>query len=60
MVMSLRKKAVILIQSMTGTSDFSINNSFYYKCSVVFVDLTANKVNKIITFIIAFVPNETK
>lgn len=59
MLMSL-KKLVILIQSMTGTSDFSINNSFYYKFSLIFIDLTTNQVNKIIAFIIAFIPSETK
>lgn len=60
MLMSLRKKTVILIQSMNATSDFSINNSFYYKFSLSFIDLITNQVNKIIAFIIAFIPNETK
>jgi len=45
---------------MTGTSDFSVNNSFYYKFSLIFIDLTTNQVNKIIAFIIAFIPNATK
>lgn len=60
MLMSRRKKLVILIQSMTGTSDFSINNLFYYKFSLIFIDLTTNQVNKRIACILALIPNETK
>lgn len=44
--MSLRNKPVILIQSITGTSDFSINNSFYYKLSPIFITSPLTKETK--------------
>lgn len=60
MLMSLRKKPVILIQCMTGTSYFSINNSCYYKFSLIFIDLTTGQIKMIIAFLSAFIPNETR
>lgn len=42
MLIIVRKKPVIVIQSKTSTSDFSINNSLYYKFSLFFIAFSIN------------------